>query len=77
MGAKGRTGGGDRLIIETAGSGYGDPKKRGRDVMLREVAQGLLTVNLRQISTACPETAIFSVPIAKADSLRAILVSGS
>jgi N-methylhydantoinase B len=35
---------GDRLIIETAGGGgYGDPKKRDREVLKREIAQGLLT----------------------------------
>ncbi|MFC6762616.1 hydantoinase B/oxoprolinase family protein [Sulfitobacter porphyrae] len=35
---------GDRLIIETAGGGgYGDPKKRDRGVLKREIAQGLLT----------------------------------
>ena len=35
---------GDRLIIETAGGGgFGNPKKRDRAVLQREIAQGLLT----------------------------------
>lgn len=35
---------GDRLIIETAGGGgFGDPRKRDRDVLEREIAHGLLT----------------------------------
>ncbi|MFC5738786.1 hydantoinase B/oxoprolinase family protein [Sinirhodobacter huangdaonensis] len=37
---------GDRLIIETAGGGgFGDPKKRDRDLLRREIAQGLLTTD--------------------------------
>lgn len=34
---------GDRLIIETAGGGYGDPGKRDRAAIEREIADGLLT----------------------------------
>ncbi|MFN3208580.1 MAG: hydantoinase B/oxoprolinase family protein [Roseovarius sp.] len=35
---------GDRLVIETAGGGgFGDPRKRDREVLEREIAQGLLT----------------------------------
>jgi N-methylhydantoinase B len=37
---------GDRLIIETAGGGgYGDPLKRDRDLLAREVAQGLISAS--------------------------------
>jgi N-methylhydantoinase B len=37
---------GDRLIIETAGGGgYGDPRKRDRAVIEREIAEGLLTAD--------------------------------
>ncbi len=43
MGAKARTGGGDRLIIETAGGGYGDPQNRDREALRREIVQGLLS----------------------------------
>ncbi|MBY5986564.1 hydantoinase B/oxoprolinase family protein [Roseovarius atlanticus] len=35
---------GDRLVIETAGGGgFGDPRKRDRQVLEREIAHGLLT----------------------------------
>lgn len=35
---------GDRLIIETAGGGgFGDPRKRNRDLIAREIAEGLIT----------------------------------